>query len=126
MLSGLAMTTAGSSRPCSGADHEILHAIDHLFPGTARHGELVFSDDGRPVVRYGSATAIDSSGRSWPLESSYDGERIRLRPDGGEDEVGRAATEPRRQPFPRHVQHTPRRPVRRQNFEGRKGGRPAD
>ena len=34
VLSGLAMTTAGSSRPCSGADHEILHAIDHLFPGT--------------------------------------------------------------------------------------------
>ena len=40
VLSGLAMATAGSSRPCSGADHEILHAIDHLFPGTARHGEL--------------------------------------------------------------------------------------
>ena len=28
------------SRPCSGGDHEILHAIDHLFPGTAHHGEL--------------------------------------------------------------------------------------
>ncbi len=40
MLSGLAMATAGSSRPCSGGDHEILHAIDHLFPGTAGHGEL--------------------------------------------------------------------------------------
>jgi glycerol-1-phosphate dehydrogenase [NAD(P)+] len=40
VLSGLAMATAGSSRPCSGGDHEILHAIDHLFPGTARHGEL--------------------------------------------------------------------------------------
>jgi glycerol-1-phosphate dehydrogenase [NAD(P)+] len=40
VLSGLAMATAGSSRPCSGSDHEILHAIDHLFPGTARHGEL--------------------------------------------------------------------------------------
>jgi len=40
VLSGLAMATAGSSRPCSGADHEILHAIDHLFPGTAHHGEL--------------------------------------------------------------------------------------
>ena len=40
VLSGLAMATAGSSRPCSGADHEILHAIDHLFPDTARHGEL--------------------------------------------------------------------------------------
>jgi glycerol-1-phosphate dehydrogenase [NAD(P)+] len=40
VLSGLAMATAGSSRPCSGSDHEILHAIDHLFPGTASHGEL--------------------------------------------------------------------------------------
>src|SRR5919106_1504667 len=40
VLSGLAMATAGSSRPCSGGDHEILHAIDHLFPGTAPHGEL--------------------------------------------------------------------------------------
>jgi glycerol-1-phosphate dehydrogenase [NAD(P)+] len=40
VLSGLAMATAGSSRPCSGGDHEILHAIDHLYPATARHGEL--------------------------------------------------------------------------------------
>jgi glycerol-1-phosphate dehydrogenase [NAD(P)+] len=40
VLSGLAMATAGSSRPYSGGDHEILHAIDHLFPGTAHHGEL--------------------------------------------------------------------------------------
>ena len=40
VLSGLAMATAGSSRPCSGGEHEILHAIDHLFPGTAMHGEL--------------------------------------------------------------------------------------
>src|SRR5437763_11577478 len=41
VLSGMAMATAGSSRPCSGGEHEILHAIDHLFPGTAHHGELV-------------------------------------------------------------------------------------
>jgi glycerol-1-phosphate dehydrogenase [NAD(P)+] len=40
VLSGIAMATAGSSRPCSGADHEIVHAIDHLFPNTALHGEL--------------------------------------------------------------------------------------
>ncbi|MEA2312374.1 MAG: glycerol-phosphate dehydrogenase, partial [Solirubrobacteraceae bacterium] len=40
VLSGIAMATAGSSRPCSGGDHEILHAIDHLYPGTAGHGEL--------------------------------------------------------------------------------------
>src|SRR6266700_851240 len=40
ILSGMAMTVAGSSRPCSGGDHEILHAIDQLFPGAGVHGEL--------------------------------------------------------------------------------------
>lgn len=40
ILSGLSMTVAGSSRPASGGDHEIMHAIDHLYPGTASHGEL--------------------------------------------------------------------------------------
>jgi glycerol-1-phosphate dehydrogenase [NAD(P)+] len=40
VLSGMAMSFAGSSRPSSGGDHEILHAIDQLFPGTANHGEL--------------------------------------------------------------------------------------
>ncbi len=40
ILSGMAMTVAGSSRPCSGGDHEILHAIDQLFPGAGTHGEL--------------------------------------------------------------------------------------
>ena len=40
VLSGMAMSFSGSSRPASGGDHEILHAIDHLFPGTANHGEL--------------------------------------------------------------------------------------
>jgi glycerol-1-phosphate dehydrogenase [NAD(P)+] len=62
VLSGMAMATAGSSRPCSGGEHEILHAIDHLFPGTAHHGELAgaatlfmsfLRDDG-------SATAVDA------------------------------------------------------------------
>src|ERR1700691_6248545 len=40
VLSGLAMAVAGSSRPCSGGDHEIMHAIDQLYPGTSSHGEL--------------------------------------------------------------------------------------
>jgi glycerol-1-phosphate dehydrogenase [NAD(P)+] len=40
VLSGIAMSVAGSSRPCSGGDHEIVHAIDELYPGTANHGEL--------------------------------------------------------------------------------------
>ncbi|MFG2002458.1 iron-containing alcohol dehydrogenase family protein [Spirillospora sp. NPDC048911] len=40
VLSGMAMSFAGDSRPASGGDHEILHAIDQLYPGTANHGEL--------------------------------------------------------------------------------------
>lgn len=41
VLSGLAMEIAGSSRPCSGAEHLISHALDALEPGTAAHGEQV-------------------------------------------------------------------------------------
>ena len=41
VLSGLAMAVAGSSRPCSGACHEISHAIDALYPDRASHGQQV-------------------------------------------------------------------------------------
>jgi glycerol-1-phosphate dehydrogenase [NAD(P)+] len=41
VLSGLAMEIAGSSRPCSGSEHLISHALDQLRPGTAQHGEQV-------------------------------------------------------------------------------------
>src|SRR5829696_3704974 len=40
VLSGMAMAVAGTSRPCSGAYHEIIHAIDSLYPQAAGHGEL--------------------------------------------------------------------------------------
>jgi glycerol-1-phosphate dehydrogenase [NAD(P)+] len=40
VLSGMAMSVAGTSRPCSGACHEIVHAVDLLFPGVSNHGEL--------------------------------------------------------------------------------------
>jgi glycerol-1-phosphate dehydrogenase [NAD(P)+] len=40
ILSGMSMVIAGSSRPSSGGDHEILHAVDQLFPGISNHGEL--------------------------------------------------------------------------------------
>lgn len=40
ILSGMAMAVAGDSRPGSGSEHEIMHAINQLFPGTASHGEL--------------------------------------------------------------------------------------
>jgi glycerol-1-phosphate dehydrogenase [NAD(P)+] len=41
VLGGLAMSTAGNSRPCSGACHEIGHALDALYPGRASHGTQV-------------------------------------------------------------------------------------
>lgn len=40
VLSGMAMSVAGTSRPCSGACHEILHALDEAFPGRFHHGEI--------------------------------------------------------------------------------------
>jgi glycerol-1-phosphate dehydrogenase [NAD(P)+] len=40
VLSGMAMAVAGTSRPCSGACHEIVHAIEELYPGSGLHGEL--------------------------------------------------------------------------------------
>ncbi len=39
--SGLAMLMVGTSRPVSGAEHKISHAIDELFGGRAHHGAQV-------------------------------------------------------------------------------------
>ncbi|WP_394129187.1 iron-containing alcohol dehydrogenase [Shewanella maritima] len=41
ILSGLAMGFSGDSRPCSGAEHLISHALDYLKLGTGLHGEQV-------------------------------------------------------------------------------------
>lgn len=42
MLTGIAMSVAGDSRPASGACHEINHAFDLLYPKrAASHGEQV-------------------------------------------------------------------------------------
>jgi glycerol-1-phosphate dehydrogenase [NAD(P)+] len=41
LLGGMAMSVAGSSRPCSGACHEISHAIDALYGTQTYHGEQV-------------------------------------------------------------------------------------
>lgn len=38
ILSGLSMAFAGNSLPCSGGEHLISHAIDHLGVGTGTHG----------------------------------------------------------------------------------------
>ncbi len=56
VLSGLAMEIAGSSRPCSGSEHLVSHAIDRLYPGTAQHGEQ---------VAFGSVLCARLQGEDW-------------------------------------------------------------
>lgn len=41
VMSGMAMVVAGSSRPASGGEHEVSHAIDEIFGGRAMHGAQV-------------------------------------------------------------------------------------
>jgi glycerol-1-phosphate dehydrogenase [NAD(P)+] len=56
VLSGLAMEIAGSSRPCSGSEHLISHALDALHPGTAQHGEQ---------LAFGTLVATRLQGEDW-------------------------------------------------------------
>lgn len=41
VLSGMAMICSGTSRPASGAEHEVSHALDELHGGVALHGAQV-------------------------------------------------------------------------------------
>ena len=62
VLSGLAMEIAGSSRPCSGAEHLISHALDVLRPGTAHHGEQ---------VAFGALVSARLQGADWPALRAF-------------------------------------------------------
>lgn len=56
ILSGEAMIVSGTSRPASGGEHEVSHAIDQLFPGRAMHGEQVAFGSIVSVALYGEDT----------------------------------------------------------------------
>jgi glycerol-1-phosphate dehydrogenase [NAD(P)+] len=56
VLSGLAMICSGTSRPASGGEHEISHAIDELYGGRAMHGEQVAFGCTISVALYGENT----------------------------------------------------------------------
>ena len=56
VLSGMAMTYVGTSRPASGAEHEISHAIDELYGGRALHGAQVAFGCIFSVALYGEDT----------------------------------------------------------------------
>lgn len=57
VLSGMAMIQAGTSRPASGAEHEISHAIDQIYGGRAMHGAQVAFGCIMSVALYGEDTA---------------------------------------------------------------------
>jgi glycerol-1-phosphate dehydrogenase [NAD(P)+] len=56
VLSGMAMICAGTSRPASGGEHEISHAIDQLYGGRALHGAQVAFGSIISVALYGEDT----------------------------------------------------------------------
>ena len=56
VLSGMAMTYVGTSRPASGAEHEISHAIDELYGGRALHGAQVAFGCIVSIALYGEDT----------------------------------------------------------------------
>jgi glycerol-1-phosphate dehydrogenase [NAD(P)+] len=111
VLSGLAMAVAGTSRPCSGACHEISHAIDALYPGQAGHGEQVavgalfasflrgdgfFTSLDGALRRYGVARVPEDLGLTEEQFAAAVAEAPRTRPDRytilerldlGEDEI---------------------------------------
>ncbi|MDP9068677.1 MAG: iron-containing alcohol dehydrogenase [Actinomycetota bacterium] len=56
VLSGMAMICSGTSRPASGGEHEISHALDELYGGRALHGAQVAFGCIVSVALYGEDT----------------------------------------------------------------------
>ena len=73
VLSGVAMETAGSSRPCSGAEHLISHSLDVLLGPRARlHGEQVAVGMLIAAAAHDSVTPeLVEAYEAWALPSSH-------------------------------------------------------
>lgn len=56
ILSGMSMLQSGDSRPASGGEHEVAHAIDELYGGRALHGAHVAFGCIFSVALYGDDT----------------------------------------------------------------------
>ena len=73
---GVAAGIAGSSRPCSGSEHLVSHALDLISPGKALHGEkcgigtilmaklhgLEWEDIANALKSMGSPTTVEAIG----------------------------------------------------------------
>lgn len=91
VMSGLAMEVAGSSRPCSGAEHLFSHALDQMLGSDARaHGEqvalgvlLMAAPSGLPIERVRSLYArigLPTDLKGWSLDRKVIAEALRLAP----------------------------------------------
>ncbi len=90
VLSGLAMEIAGSSRPCSGSEHLVSHALDQLHPGTATHGEqvafgtllctLLQGEDWRPARECMAAAGMASALEGFGLTTDQWADLVRAAP----------------------------------------------
>jgi glycerol-1-phosphate dehydrogenase [NAD(P)+] len=64
VLSGIAMGIAGTSRPCSGAEHLLSHAYDELYPDSqSLHGEQ--------VAMFGVFTSLLQEELSWSAQAEF-------------------------------------------------------
>lgn len=90
VLSGLAMEIAGSSRPCSGSEHLISHALDQLEPGTASHGEQVAfgtllamemqGDDSEPTMKLLASAGLNGALTGFGLTTDRLAEIVKFGP----------------------------------------------
>jgi glycerol-1-phosphate dehydrogenase [NAD(P)+] len=58
VLSGMAMICSGTSRPASGGEHEVSHAVDELYGGRALHGAQVAFGCIFSIALYGEDTDV--------------------------------------------------------------------
>ena len=84
---GVEQTFVLARRPIGvSGDLVVVGRVDSELRAAARnadHAAVVFRDgDGRPIVTYGAATAIDADGDRRAMTTAWDGERLTLRLDG--------------------------------------------
>lgn len=72
ILSGVAMNIAGNSRPASGSEHKISHAMDALFPERSQHGlQVAYTTLLMEVLRGNDITSLLDFYNTTLLPTSY-------------------------------------------------------
>lgn len=90
ILSGVSASIAGTSRPFSGGEHEISHAIDALWPKTGMHGhqvgyatlltEEMRGHDWKPLAEFFKATGVPTKYADFKLSEDQMVQAIQFAP----------------------------------------------